>query len=101
MSLAAERTYLAYVRTALALLAAGVAVATALPDAGAVELRRAMGLLMVLAGAAVAAAARSRYRVVDGAMRRGEPLPQGRVMLPLTACLLLSAVGACLVVLPA
>jgi len=34
MSLAAERTYLAYVRTALALLAAGVAVAGALPDAG-------------------------------------------------------------------
>lgn len=36
MSLAAERTYLAYVRTALALLAAGAVVATALPDAAAV-----------------------------------------------------------------
>ena len=36
MSLAAERTYLAYLRTGLALTAAGVAVAGAFPQAGAV-----------------------------------------------------------------
>ena len=55
MSLAAERTYLAYVRTALALLAGGVAVVGALPDAGHLGLRRAIGLLLVLAGLLVAA----------------------------------------------
>jgi len=47
MSLAAERTYLAYVRTALALLAAGVAVVGALPDLGHEGLRRAIGVLLV------------------------------------------------------
>jgi len=62
MSLAAERTYLAYVRTALALLAAGVAVAGALPDAGHEGLRRVMGVVLVLAGLLVGATARARWR---------------------------------------
>lgn len=43
MSLAADRTYLAYVRTALALLAGAAAVVGPLPDAGHLVLRRAMG----------------------------------------------------------
>ena len=71
MSLAAERTYLAYVRTALALLAAGVAVAGALPDAGHEGLRRVMGVVLVLAGLLVGATARARWRAVDSSMRRG------------------------------
>ena len=77
MSLAAERTYLAYVRTALALLAAGVAVVGALPDAGHEGLRRAAGVLLVLAGLLVAGTARQRWRAVDDAMRRGAALPHG------------------------
>lgn len=75
MSLAAERTYLAYLRTGLALTAAGVAVAGAFPQAGALLLRRVIGLVLVLAGAAVAYAGRRRFQAVDRAMRRGEPLP--------------------------
>ena len=50
MSLAAERTYLAYVRTSLALLAAGVAVVGVLPNAGHLPLRRATGLVLVARG---------------------------------------------------
>lgn len=76
MSLAAERTYLAYLRTGLALTAAGVAVAGAFPQAGALLLRRVIGLVLVLTGAAVAYAGRRRFRAVDRAMRRSEPLPQ-------------------------
>ena len=76
MSLAAERTYLAYVRTALALLAGGVAVVGALPNAGHLELRRAIGLVLVVVGLGVALTARSRWRQIDEAMRRGEPLPR-------------------------
>ena len=75
MSLAAERTYLAYVRTALAFVAAGVAVVGALPAVGHEGLRRAMGVLLVLAGLVVAATARPRWRSVDRAMRAGMPLP--------------------------
>ena len=73
MSLAAERTYLAYVRTSLALLAGGVAVVGALPDAGYLGLRRVIGLVLVLAGLVVGGTARQRWRAVDAAMRRGEP----------------------------
>ncbi len=45
VTLAAERTFLAYAHTSLALLAAGVAV-VALPDTGQVILRRIVGVLL-------------------------------------------------------
>ena len=99
MSLAAERTYLAYVRTALALLAAGVAVAGALPDAGHENLRRMMGVVLVLAGLLVAATARARWRTVDAAMRRGTPLPHGRTPLALSAAVVIVALLALALVL--
>ena len=99
MSLAAERTYLAYVRTALALLAAGVAVAGALPDAGHENLRRVMGVVLVLAGLLVAATARARWRTVDAAMRRGTPLPHGRTPLALSAAVVIVALLALALVL--
>jgi putative membrane protein len=79
MSLAAERTYLAQLRTGLALVAAGVAVAGALPDAGAEVLRRVMGVVLVLLGGALVASARPRWKAVDQAVRTGQPLPPARV----------------------
>jgi putative membrane protein len=97
MSLAAERTYLAYVRTALALLAAGVAVVGALPHAGHEDLRRAAGVLLVLAGLLVAATARQRWRAIDDAMRRGTALPRGITPVVLTVGVL--AAGALALVL--
>lgn len=98
MTLAAERTYLAYVRTGLALLAAGVAVVGALPDLGAIALRRVLGLGLVIIGGAVLALARPRWRAIDQAIRRGEPLPAPRVAL-LGWLLILAAVGAAILVL--
>ncbi len=74
MSLAAERTYLAYLRTGLGLIAGGVAVA-ALVSTGAEPLRRGLGVALVLLGLVVSIAARPRWRDVDRAMRRGEPMP--------------------------
>ena len=79
MSFAAERTYLAYLRTALALLATGVAVVGALPDAGHEGLRRAMGVFLVLAGLVTALGARSRWRRAEAVMRLGGPLPRSAV----------------------
>ena len=99
MSLAAERTYLAYVRTALALLAAGVAVAGALPDAGHEDLRRVMAVVLVLAGLLLAATARARWRAVDTAMRRGAPLPQGKTPLAVSAAVVVVALLALVLVL--
>ena len=84
MSLAVERTYLAYLRTALALTAGGVAVVAALPSAGAESLRRVMGALLIALGVMVAATARLRWVEVDRAMRQGSFLPRSRTTLPLT-----------------
>jgi putative membrane protein len=99
MTLAAERTYLAYIRTALALLAGGVAIVAALPEAGALTLRRIIGVLLVGLGAAVGGSAYSRWRRVDTAMRAGDRLPRSRTSVPLAVGILLSAGLALAVVL--
>jgi putative membrane protein len=99
MSLAAERTYLAYLRTGLSLLAAGVAVVGALPDAGATVLRRVLGLGLVVVGGTVLALARPRWRAIDTAMRRKEPMPASRVVGALGWLLVGAAVGAAILVL--
>ncbi|MDT4922326.1 MAG: putative rane protein [Pseudonocardiales bacterium] len=101
MSLAVERTYLAYLRTGLALLAAGVAVVGALPDAGAEALRRGIGLGLVVTGGATLAVARPRWRAVDRAMRRGQPLPRSRIVGLLGLVLTLAAVAAGVLVIVA
>ena len=97
MSLAAERTYLAYVRTGLALTAAGVAVAGALPHAGAEGLRRGLGVALVVLGGAVFTFARTRWTAVTRAMQRGEPLPPPRVGLALSVVLVVAAAAAAVV----
>jgi putative membrane protein len=99
MSLAAERTYLAYVRTSLALTAAGVAVVGALPDLGQEGLRRVIGILLVALGVTVALTARNRWRAVTDAMRQGRPLPRGWVGLMLTGGMVAAGVLALVLVL--
>jgi putative membrane protein len=98
MSLAAERTFLAYIRTGLALAAAGVAVAGALPDAGAKVLRQAVGFVLVLLGGSVLAFARPRWRAVTAAMRAGRPLPAVRFSAVLSVALTAVIVAAAVVV---
>lgn len=72
-SLANERTFLAWIRTAVALLAAGVAV-----DVVDMSLGRAQPLLaslLVLSGLAIPPAAWVRWARSERAMRRRKPLP--------------------------
>lgn len=99
MSLAAERTYLAYIRTSLALNAGGVAVVGALPGLGHDGVRRLIGVLLVALGITVAISARLRLRAVDTAMRQGRPLPTGRVGLVVTAGVVAAGVLALVLVL--
>jgi putative membrane protein len=75
-SFANERTFLAWNRTALALIATGVAATQLLPKFHVTEGRRILGLPLVALGAWVAAASLRHWRANEKALRRGEPLPR-------------------------
>lgn len=78
-TLANERTFLAWIRTALALLAGAVAVMQLVPDFGLPEGRKLLsGLLAVLSVATVAGSA-LRWRSAQWAMRCDAPLPSTRL----------------------
>jgi putative membrane protein len=74
-TLANERTLLAWVRTALALDAAGLGVVRFAPELGWPGSREAVGGVLVLLGAVTAWSAYRRFLAADRAIRAGEPLP--------------------------
>ena len=74
-TLANERTLLAWLRTGLALVAGGVAVATYAPDLGAEWASGAVAVSLVVIGLGTAAAGYHRWHANEGAIRRGSPLP--------------------------
>lgn len=74
-TLANERTFLAWVRTALALLAGGVAVATVLPEFGPRGSRDIVGVLLMAFSASIAGFSYWRWERNERAMRGGDPLP--------------------------
>jgi putative membrane protein len=82
-TLANERTFLAWVRTALAFMAGGVGLEALARSALSDQVRTPLAVLLVLLGALLAATAFGRWLAAERAMRRKEPLP-----LPVTAPLL-------------
>jgi len=74
--LANERTYLAWLRTGLALVAVGVAAEQVLPAEGIIWARQLIGVSLILAGVLTAGLARWRWQAVDRAVRAGRPIPQ-------------------------
>lgn len=92
-SLASERTFLAWNRTALGLVAAGLAV-TQLVEVDSSVGRRLVGVPLIVAGATVAAFAHRRRVLVEQALAGGRPLPRTRLPTLLTAILLAAALGA-------
>lgn len=76
-SLANERTFLAWVRTALALIAGGFAVDQFLPDLR-WGVRAGLSLALIGTGAACAVRAVNHWVRCERAMRRGEDLPVTR-----------------------
>ena len=74
-TLANERTLLAWLRTGLALVAGGVAVATYAPDLGVRWGSAAVALALVLIGLGTALAGYRRWRANEQAIRAGRPLP--------------------------
>ena len=74
-SLANERTLLAWVRTALALDAAGLGVIRFDPPPGGSAGRELVGAILVLLGAATAWSGYRRFLATDRAIRAGDPIP--------------------------
>ncbi len=92
-----ERTFLAWNRTALALIATGVAATQLLPEFHVNGGRRILGLPMIALGALVALTSFLHWRANQRAMRRSEPLP--RSPMPLVLSLGIGAVAVIAVVL--
>lgn len=78
-SLANERTFLAWVRTALALDAGGLAVVQLLPPLAVPGAREVLAAALVGLGTIIALTSYRRWAANERAMRVGEPLPTSRV----------------------
>lgn len=91
-TLANERTFLAWLRTALGLLAAAVAVVQLVPELVIPGARHVVGGILALLAVYTAASGMHRWDQVNKAMRLGLPLPRQRTPLWLGAGFVLVAV---------
>ena len=71
-----ERTFLAWQRTALGLLAAAVAVVQLVPELSIPGARQALGLLLAVLAILTSGMGLVRWEQADRAIRRGGPLPR-------------------------
>jgi len=87
-TLANERTFLAWNRTALALVVAGLAIVQLLPPFPGVPWgRHILGLPLIALGAAVSAIAYRDWRRVQSALRHGKALPRSALPIVLAAAI--------------
>jgi inner membrane protein YidH len=99
-TLANQRTFLAWSRTALALVAAGLGIVQLLPPfPGVPSGRQLIGLPLIVLGAATAAGAYRDWGRAQTALRRSHPQPRSVLPLILTATVTAVAVAAAVVVL--
>ena len=88
-----ERTFLAWSRTALALVVAGLGVVQLLPPFPGVPWgRHVLGVPLIVFGAVVAVVAYGEWVKSQRALRRGEPLP--RSVMPRLLTVVITAIGA-------
>lgn len=96
-SYANERTFLAWNRTALALVAAGLAATSLLPQFNIPGGRRLIGVPLIALGALLSIVSYRRWDDNERAMRLGEPLPRSRLGLILAVGIAVAAVIATIV----
>ncbi|MCS0496494.1 DUF202 domain-containing protein [Ancylobacter sp. MQZ15Z-1] len=98
-SLANERTFLAWIRTALALIAGATAVDQFASHLGPAHLRLALSLVLFCAGGWLGAMAYTRWERAEQAMRHEADLPRSRLLPVLSAFTAFLAVGLALLVM--
>jgi putative membrane protein len=99
-TLANQRTFLSWSRTALALVAAGLGIVQLLPPFPGVPWgRRVIGVPLIVLGAVTAAAAYLEWTRTQRALRRGEALPRSVLPLILAATIGIVAAAAAAVAL--
>jgi putative membrane protein len=98
-SLANERTFLAWIRTALALVAGGLAATQFLPELQLAFAKEAIGSGLVGLGTLLAFAAFRRWAVNEDAMRQQRPIPASRLPALLAVGVAVVSVGALVLLL--
>jgi putative membrane protein len=98
-SFANERTFLAWNRTALALLVAGLAITQLLPPfRGIPSGRRIVGIPLIVLSGVLALTSYRRWAVNERALRLGTPIPHSRLPRVLAMLITMVAVGALILV---
>ena len=92
-TLANERTFLAWIRTALALIAGGVALVQLVPSFGVTDAREVLSLFLVACGGLLAALSVRHWQRVQDAMRHDADLPVSALPVLLAAALLVVAIA--------
>lgn len=90
-SYANERTFLAWIRTSLGLVTAGLAITQLLPPFDFGGGRRLIGLPLIALGVVIAMSSLRIWRGNERAMRTGRPLPKS--MLPQLSAVVVSVVA--------
>ena len=98
-SLANERTFLAWIRTSLALMAGGVAIVQLFPNLGTALARHALGALLIVLGGTLAARSFSHWEAAERAMRLGKSLPHSALPRLLASALAIIAVATLAILL--
>ena len=98
-SFANERTFLAWIRTALALISVGLAVTQLLPPFTVAGGRRVIGLPLIALGTVVCIVALRSWAGNERAMREGTPLPRSWLGIALTIVVAFVGMAALLVAL--
>jgi len=94
--LANERTFLAWMRTALALIAGGVALDQFVVVAGARNLVTVLGIFAIVLGAIVAVLGTVQWRRADRAMRNGSRMDSSATVMVIGAILAIFALAIAL-----
>lgn len=98
-TLANERTFLAWIRTALALIAGGIAVVQFVPSFGIAGVRHGLSIVLTAGGGVLAVSAVWRWRRVQEAMRRSADLPRTAIPALLAGAIFVITVGVLVILI--